>query len=100
MANETGLSKTPPEQEKKDLDRLVNEGGPDPVSSKEIAKREELWIETLQQHGGKERVMIVLDQDTEQRLQQRSREQGVTFETFIGTVLYKYSHDFYVERSP
>ena len=99
MANDTAFSKTPPEQEKKDLDRLVNEGGPDPVSSKEIAKREELWIEALQQHGGKERVMIVLDQDTEQRLQQKARERGITFETFIGSVLHKYSHDYYVERS-
>ncbi len=99
MANESGLLKTPPEQEKKDVDRFVNEGGPAVVAPKEVAKREEIWIETLEQKGGKERMMIVLDQDTEQRLQQMSRERGVTFENLIGTVLQKFSHDGYVERN-
>ena len=98
MANESGLSKTLPEQEKKDVDRLVNEGGPAPVAPNEVAKREEIWIETLEQQGAKERVMIVLDQDTEQRLQQISRERGVTFENLIGIVLQKFSHDGFVER--
>jgi hypothetical protein len=86
-------------QDQRDIDRLVNEGGPDPVSSREISRREEVWIETQEQHGGIERLIISLDHETIQRLRQISRHQGVTFETLIGNVLFKYSNDDLVERS-
>jgi len=86
-------------QDQRDIDRLVNEGGPDPVSPRELSKREEVWIETLEQHGGIERLIISLDHETIQMLRQISRHQGVTFETLIGNVLFKYSHDHLVERS-
>ena len=84
--------------DQRDIDRLVNEGGPDPVSPNEVSKREEVWIETLEQQGGMERLIIGLDRETIQRLRQISRHQGVTFETLIGNVLFKYSHDHLVER--
>ena len=51
------------------------------------------------QHSSIERMIISLDHETIQRLRQISRTQGVTFETLIGNVLFKYSHDQLVERS-
>ena len=38
-------------QDQRDIDRLVNEGGPDPVSPREVSRREEVWIGTQEQHG-------------------------------------------------
>jgi len=99
MANQTGHSNFPLEQEKLDVDRLVNEGGPAPVSPKEVAKRDEVWVKTLEKEGEAAHVKISLDHDTEQRFRQMARERGVTFENLMSMVLHKFSHDELVERS-
>lgn len=86
-------------QDQPDLDRLINEGGHDLVSAREITQRGEAWIEVLEHHGGPERLIISLDHESIQRLRQISRAQGVTFETLVGNVLFKYGHDQLVERN-
>ena len=88
----------PQEQKAKDIDRLVNEGGHDIVSARELARREELWKQMHGEIGGKFQMTLFIEQGAAELLTQMAKQRGLSLSVHAGLILDAYCRGEMIER--
>ena len=86
----------PQEQKAKDIDRLVNEGGPDFVSAQELARRKELWN---QSKVGNNQLILDIELRAIALLEHMAKSERVTLQVLVGSILDQYCQSVMTEHN-
>lgn len=86
----------PQEQKAKDIDRLVNEGGPDFVSAQELARRKELWNQSKE---GNNQLTLDIELRAIALLEHMAKSERVTLQVLVGSILDQYCQSVMTEHN-
>jgi hypothetical protein len=86
----------PQEQKAKDIDRLVNEGGPEFVSAQELARRKEVWN---QSQKGNNQLTLDVELRVIALLEHMAKGERVTLQVLVGSILNQYCQSVMAEHN-